>query len=91
MEQLDELVMRFGGTAISMKVRMGALEIEVDTIRRLEELVARYGGKTVAGADTPGSRATAANGGAPPAARDGSDGVPADPADPNCKPEAGSH
>jgi hypothetical protein len=60
LEQLDELVMRYGGTTISMKIRIGALEVEVDTVEQLNEIVMRYGGKTVAAADSPASRATEA-------------------------------
>jgi hypothetical protein len=47
MEQLDELVLRYGGTTLSMKMRIGALEIEVDTVERLNELVKRYGGDRI--------------------------------------------
>jgi hypothetical protein len=54
MEQLDELVMRYGGKTISMTARLGALEIDVDTVKQLEELVARYGGTTGAAADSRG-------------------------------------
>lgn len=40
-----------------MKVRIGALEIEVDTKEQLDELVMRYGAATVAVVDSPVSRA----------------------------------
>jgi ribosomal protein L12E/L44/L45/RPP1/RPP2 len=41
-----------------MKVRIGALEIEVDTKEQLDELVMRYGGAAVAVVDSPASRAS---------------------------------
>jgi hypothetical protein len=38
MEQLDELVMRYGGKTVSMAIKTGALEIEADTVEKIEEL-----------------------------------------------------
>jgi hypothetical protein len=61
MEQLDELVLRYGGTTFAMKIRIGALEIDVDTLEQVKELVTRYGGKTGA-AVFPGSRESGAPG-----------------------------
>jgi hypothetical protein len=57
MEQLDELVMRYGGKTVSMTVRTGALEIEADTVEGLGELFRRYGSKIVATAGSPTSEA----------------------------------
>ena len=55
-EQLDELVMRWGGPTISIKIRIGALEIEVDTQERLNELAMRYGRAALAAPDPPSFR-----------------------------------
>jgi hypothetical protein len=70
---------------MTMKVRIGALEIEVEKVEQLDELVMRYGGAAVVAASSPVPVATAGKGGAPPAASAASAGVPADPADPNRK------
>jgi hypothetical protein len=69
-----------------MKIRIGALEIEVDTTEQLDELVMRYGGAVVAAADSSAPRAAAGNAGAPPTASAVSDGVPTNLADPDRKP-----
>jgi hypothetical protein len=58
-DQLDELVMRYGGPSISLKVRIGALEIEPGTVEQLKEILVRYGGSTVVAAESrgqPGAR-----------------------------------
>ncbi len=36
-----------------MKIRIGALEVEVDTKEQLDELIMRYGGAAVAVVDAP--------------------------------------
>ena len=66
-----------------MRVRIGALEIEVDTKEQLDELVLRYGGAVVAAAESTASRATAGPRGFPQTARAASDGIPTNRADPS--------
>jgi hypothetical protein len=48
-----------------MKIRIGALEIEVNTKEQLDELVMRYGRAAVAVVDSPASGESAGNGGVP--------------------------
>ena len=66
-----------------MRVRIGALEIEVDTKEQLDVLVLRYGGAVVAAAESTASRATAGTRGFLLTARAASDGTPTNLADPN--------
>lgn len=69
-----------------MRIRIGALEIEVDTMEQLDELVMRYGGATVVVVGSPASQGTADH--ETPSLTAGAErgGEPTDPADPESKP-----
>jgi hypothetical protein len=59
-----------------MKIRFGALEMEIETQAQLDELVMRYGPSTVVVVDAPVARATAGDGSAQPASGAASGGAP---------------
>jgi hypothetical protein len=82
LDQLDELVMRYGGTAVSIRLRVGAVDIEVGTVAQLDELVRRYGGISAAPSTSPGPWPKADHGGSGPTAGSKSDGAPTGPAEP---------
>jgi hypothetical protein len=68
-----------------MRIRIGSLEIEVDTMEQLDELVMRYGKATVVVAGSQASQGTAGNEAPSLAAGAEPGGAPAGRADPSRK------